>query len=557
AKNLLFTGDYDTFNEIIRIIESEIKYSKWVGAEYGYGYKHIPTGFSNREMGGRGIMYDNSFHHRVDGVNNTLSYGLGYAAAFAEWAVYVADTKYAFSNEKSAQLIDYFLDGICKTAVFGKYPDAGAKNRSISRKGTLHAYDADLPEKLLVVSDYRKDELQEIVDIREKGIKPTTSHATFFWHSEHFSYQRPGWFTSVRMYSQRNHNMEWPYNSEGFLNHHRGDGVNHISVTGDEYYNIWPVYDYQKIPGTTVMQKAGLPEPNAVQKLGETDFVGAVTDGNYGAAAFDFKSPHDPLVARKAWFFFDTEYVCLGAGISCKEDDLPVVTTLNQCLLRDDVTVSFGNQKRILERGESEYNDVDWVFQDGVGYVFPEPASVHIKNDKASGSWWRINKQTDSPKEKITLDVFKIWLDHGKRASNEKYEYIVVPATTKDQLNESKKNIQILSNTPYIQAVKQNELNMYQAVFYKAGEVEINNNFKLVADNPGIVMLKMNGSNVEKISVADPNRELKNFCFSISERLENPGQYLNAVWDKKEKLTHITIRLPQGNYAGGSVTIEL
>ena len=557
AKNCLFMGDYEKFNEIVRIIESEIKYSKWVGAEYGYGYRHIPTGFSNRKMGGRGIQYDNSFHHRVDGVNNTLSYGLGYAAAFAEWAVYVADTKYAFSNEKSAQLIDYFLDGICKTAVFGKYPDAGAKNRSISRVGTLHPYNATLPEKLLVISDYRNKELQEIVDIRKKSIKPTTSHATFFWDSEHFSYQRPDWFTSVRMYSTRNHNMEVPYNSEGLFNHHRGDGVNHISVTGDEYYNIWPVYDYQKIPGTTVMQKQQMPEPREIQKLGETDFVGAVTDGIYGAAAFDFKSPHDPLIARKAWFFFDDEYVCLGAGISCKEDDLPVVTTLNQCLLRDDVTISSNNNKTIIEKGENEYNDVDWVFHDGIGYVFPETVSVHIKNSEASGSWWRINKQSDSPKEEITLDVFKIWLDHGNRPSDEKYEYIVVPAASANKLAESKKNVEIIANSPYLQAVKQNKLQMFQAVFYKAGEVEINDDFKLVTDNPGIVMLKMNGDKVEKISVADPNREMKQFHLSISEKIDNPGEYLNAVWDENEKLTHITILLPQGNYAGDSVTIKL
>ena len=559
AKNSLFTGDYETFNNIVRIIESEIKYSDWVGATYGYGYRHIPTGFSNRKMGGRGIMYDNSFHHRVDGVNNTLSYGLGYAAAFAEWAVYVADTRYAFSNEKSAQLIDYFLDGICKTAVFGKYPDAGAKNRSISREGTLHAYNTDLPEKLLVISDYRNKELQEIAAIRKEGIKPTTSHATFYYHSEHFSFQRPDWFTSVRMYSTRNHNMEQPYNSEGLFNHHRGDGVNHISVTGDEYYNIWPVYDYQKIPGTTVMQKPEMPSPREIQKLGDTKFVGAVTDGKYGAVAFDFKSPHDPLIARKSWFLFDNEYVCLGTGISCPNDDLPVVTTLNQCLLRDDVTVSSGNISSVIEKGEKEYTNVDWVFQDGIGYSFPESVTVNIKNDEASGSWWRINKQSDSPKDEISLDVFKLWLDHGERASEETYEYIVVPATTVEQMKErnSVSNIKIIANTPEVQAVMNNELELCQVVFYEAGEVEITKGYKLVSDHPGIVMIKMNGNKISKISVTDPTRELDNYHLSVSEKITNPGQYLEAAWDEKQKMTDITIRLPRKNYRGASVTINL
>ncbi|MCF6332852.1 MAG: hypothetical protein L3J11_06170, partial [Draconibacterium sp.] len=388
--------------------------------------RHIATGFSNREAGGRGIQYDNSFHHRVDGVNNTLSYGLGYADAFVEWALYTNGTQYSFSEEKLDQLINYFLDGICKMAVFGKYPDAGAKNRSISREGTLHAYSAKTAERLLLTTDYRKNELQEIADIRNKGTKPTLSHATFFWNTEHFTFQRPNFFTSVRMYSTRNYNMEQPYNSEGLLNHYRGDGANHISRTGDEYYDIWPVYDYQKIPGTTIMQKPELPAPNEIQKLGLTGFVGAVTDGKYATAAFDFRSPHDPLIARKSWFFFDDEYVCLGAGISCKTN-LPVVTTLNQCLLRGDVTISSENKKSVIGKGENKFDNVDWVFQDGVGYVFPKPTTVNIKNSEATGSWWRINKQTNSPKEEISLDVFKLWLNHSERPSEETYEYIIVP----------------------------------------------------------------------------------------------------------------------------------
>ena len=560
AKNCLFLGDDEKFNEVVRIIESEIKYSEWVGAIYGYSFRYIPTGFSNRKMGGRGIMYDNSFHHRVDGVNNTLSYGLGYAAAFAEWAVYTSDTKFAFSQEQLAKLVDYFLDGICKTAVFGKYPDAGAKNRSISRKGALKPYSSTLPEKLLQTTDYRKDELREIVDIRKNNAKPTRSHATFYWHSEHFSIQRPDWFTSVRLYSTRTHNMEQPYNSEGFYNHHRGDGTNHISISGDEYEDIATVMDYQKIPGTTVTQKTVMPENKEVklQKLGLTDFVGAVTDGLYGAVAFDFKSPHDPLIARKSWFFFDEAYVCLGAGISCKSRDLPVATTLNQCLLRSDVTVSSGGNNTVIGRGEKEYQNVDWIYQDMVGYVFPEPTTVNIKTDEATGSWWRINRQTDSPKDEIKLDVFKVWLDHGKRASDETYEYIVVPATSTESLKKytSRGNITILSNTPEIQAVVHKELGIVQTVFYKTGEVELSSGLKLKSDSPGIVMVKINNGKVVEISVSDPNRELGRMNLSISAKVESNDKNIIAEWDGEASSSRISIALPQGVYTGKSVTIS-
>jgi chondroitin AC lyase len=558
AKNLLFLGDKETFNKVIRVIESEIKFSEWVGAIYGYGFRFIPSGFANRDMGGRGIQYDYSFHHRVDGVNNTLSYGTGYASAFIEWAAYVGGTEYAFADEPIKRLVDYYLDGICKHLVFGKYPDPGAKNRSISREGALNPYSSADVDKLLTTTDYRWQELNQIKFIRENHSRPTLSHATFYWSTEHFTVQRPAWFTSVRMYSTRNYNMEVGYNSEGLKNHHRGDGTNHISRTGDEYYDIAPVFDYQKIPGTTIMQKENMPAPGEIQKLGLTSFVGAVTDGKYGTAAFDFRSPHDPLIARKAWFFFDDEYVCLGAGISCREN-LPVATALNQCLLRGDVIVSSANNKSLVPQGEKELQNVDWIFHDGIGYVFPEPVTVGLKNSVAAGSWWDINKQSDSPKDEVKIDVFKLWLNHGKRPSDAKYQYILVPATSTEKLeqNISKANIEILVNSPELQVVKNKALQICQAVFYKAGEIQVSEKIKLISDNPGIVMLKMNGDKITEISVADPNRELGRFHLSISDRFEKGNNNFTAVWNEKVGVSEISINLPRGNYAGKSVTIEL
>lgn len=128
--------------------------------------------------------------------------------------------------------------------------------------------------------------------------------------------------------------MEMPYNGPGKPTHHRADGTNYLVLKGNEYHNIWPVYDWQKISGTTVLQKPALPGPEEIQKEGLTRFVGAVTDDLYGAVVFDFKSPHDMVEAKKSWFFFDEEYVCLGTDIR-SESKLRVATTVNQVLLKE------------------------------------------------------------------------------------------------------------------------------------------------------------------------------------------------------------------------------
>jgi len=535
AKNLLFNQNEGRFKEIAELIESEIKFTN-----------------------DRGMQYDYSFHHRHDDVNNTLSYGLQYANVFAEWAAYVAGTQYAFSDDQLEHLIDYYLDGICKMMVFGKYPDLGAKNRSISRKGTLRPRGTESLEDLLKTSDYRNQELKKIIQVRKGEAEPTRSYSSFFWHSEYYSHQRPGWFASVRMFSTRNHNMEVPYNSEGLKNHHLGDGSNFIYTAGNEYFNIFPVFDWQKIPGATVMQKPELPSPDEIQKPGLTDFAGGVTDGHYGAVAFDFKSPHDPLEAKKSWFFFEDEYVCLGAGINSRSSR-PIVTTVNQCLLKGEVTAMVDDQKSEITPGSHEFQNTQWVFHNGVGYLFPESTGINLSNHTQTGSWYEISQQTDTPKDKVTKDVFKLWLEHGNRPQQEKYQYIVLPATTVQELENStvNRNIEVLANTPEKQAVKNNESGIFQVAFYKAGEIQITPEMKLISDTPGMIMLKINGDEITEITVADPNRELRKIHFSVSTRIEKSGENFKAVWDEEEKVSDIAVELPQGVYAGESVTIEL
>jgi chondroitin AC lyase len=533
AKTLLFTRDEVQFNEVIRVIEGEIKFSTE-----------------------RGMQYDYSFHHRVDRVNNTLSYGLGYADAFAEWAAFVSGTKYQFSVKPLQQLVDYYLDGICKMMIYGKYENPGAQNRDITRADAQRAFGTASLERLLKATDYRKNEMEEIIRIRRGEASPKLSHSTFFWQSEHFTFQRPDFFTSVRMYSNRDYNMEWPYNGEGLMNHHRGDGTNYISRTGFEYDELSPVCDWQKIPGTTVVQKPILPSENEIQKKGLTEFVGAVTDGKYGAVAFDFKSPHDPLEAKKAWFFFDHEYVCLGAGIN-SESKLPVATTLNQCLLKGEVVVMNASQSETLKNGEHQFDQVKWVFHDGTGYLFPLTSKVVVSNQAQTGSWFIANHQSDTPKEEVKKDVFKLWIDHGTQPADASYQYMVVPSTTRKEMeSQSDRPITVLANTTAVQAVVNRELNISELVFYSSGNIQVSPELIIGIDSPGLVMVQTDGSNLKSITVADPSRKLGKIHVSISGKIEANGTNYRSFWNKEKGVSELAIDLPQTVYAGKSVTIE-
>ncbi len=538
AKNLLFLGNHEEFDKIIRLIEGEVKFS----------------------TGSRGMQHDYSFHHRTDRVNNTTSYGYGkYANAFGEWSAYVAGTRYAFSKEKINQLVDYYLDGIYKQMVYGIYTDVSVKNRSITSKGSFEPHGIEEIERLLLSTDYRKEELEEIMKLRQGEIKPSRSFCKFFWQTEHFVFQRPGFYTTVRMFSTRNRNMEEPYNGPGKPTHHRADGTNHLLLRGDEYHNIWPVFDWQKVPGTTILQKPALPSPEAIQKDGLTDFVGAVTDGLYGAVAFDFISPHDQVKAKKSWFFFDEEYVALGSAISAQQN-LPVATTVNQTLMRSEVEVSAGGMVQTLPCGNREMNNVEWVHHNQTGYIFPGKATVQLFNQTAEGRWSDITDQKNISKELVKEDVFLLWLNHGNRPDNGSYQYIVIPVTTAEALAVSAKEnrgIEILSNTPKIQGVMNHRQGICQIAFYEAGKVDIAPGLTVSADSPGMVMLQLRDHRMVKITVADPSRKLVQLNVALSGVYQASGTEYKATPDATGNQTRFTIDLPQDVYAGKSVVIEL
>lgn len=190
--------------------------------------------------------------------------------------------------------------------------------------------------------------------------------------------------------------------------------------------------------------------------------------------------------------------------------------------------------------------------------VFPEAQKVNLSNQAQTGSWFKINRQSDSHKEEISKDVFKLWIDHGTQPQNASYQYIVVPSTTEKEMeNQAGRNIEILSNTSEIQAIKHSGLNICQIVFYTSGEIQVSQNLKVEMDSPGVVMVKTKGSEIQQISVADPSRKLGKIHLTLTGRFEKSGTNFKSVWNKEKEISEIAVDLPQTVYAGKSVTIEL
>ncbi|MBD3626782.1 MAG: chondroitin lyase [Cyclobacterium sp.] len=537
AKNMLFMENKEAFDDVIAIIANEIKFS----------------------TGERGIQHDYSFHHRVDRVNNTTSYGYGkYANAFGEWADYVAGTSYAFDKDRINQLVDYYLDGVYKQLVYGIYEDISVKNRSISNQSQFQPRGTLEIERLLRSTDYRQEELEEILSLRKGESSPSLSFAKFFWQTEHFVLQRPDFYTTVRMFSTRNRNMEKPYNGPGKTTHHRADGTNYLLLKGNEYQDIWPVYDWQKISGTTILQKPELPSPEDIQMDGLTEFVGAAEDGYFGAVGFDFISPHDSTMAKKGWFFFDRMYVCLGAGIT-SEKQYPVASTIDQVLLRAPIRVKEqGTTVRQLPEGEHNLEGLEWLYHDGVGYWFPEDAALIVRNQEESGAWADITDQKNVSTKIIREKVLTAYFNHGVRPQKGSYAYAVLPRTTTDELaSMAQSGLRVLSNDMLLQAVYHPGLEQTQAVFYQKGTLSMADGSSVAVDHPGIILIKKNQESIQSLTVADPTRRRDQFLINLPGRYKNTTGEVSTKYNRSANTTQILIDLPQGVYAGKSVSLDL
>lgn len=88
-------------------------------------------------------------------------------------------------------------------------------------------------------------------------------------------------------------------------------------------------------PGVTAPQMNKIPmAQSSWQTRGTSTFAGGVSDSIYGASAYSYRDDYADIntKAKKAWFFFDEEVVCLGAGISSTSPE-DIFTTVNQSLL--------------------------------------------------------------------------------------------------------------------------------------------------------------------------------------------------------------------------------
>ena len=219
--------------------------------------------------GGEGIQRDLSFQqHRLNGKLNYYSghYGLLSAKDTAQLMRWAAGTDFAFGSAAADQELRFLLDHL-QWLTRGDTFDVASMGRMVTSHYALINAPATLRNALvdMLPLGHRTDELAAAIERYEAGASDANalSGHKSLWRSDAVAYQRPELMATLRMISSRTLRPETAagQNTRGFF---EGDGFTLFVQDGDELggrgeQDIFPVWDWQRVPGTTVQHNGSIP----------------------------------------------------------------------------------------------------------------------------------------------------------------------------------------------------------------------------------------------------------------------------------------------------------
>ena len=459
-------------------------------------------------------------------------YGVDILDCLLQTAVCVKGTEFEMSEEKVAFLRNYILNTY--SIVFrGNTMNWSCSGRYISRfdfldkVNTTSFIDKMIELDHLYESEYIKIKRRLLgASSPSSGIDPYHAH---FFRGDYTVHVRPSYSFSTRIVSSRTARQEYA-NGENNLCYFLSDGATEIKLSGNEYRNIMPFWDWNMIPGVTAPIMNKIPKAPQYITYGTSEFVGGVSDSIYGCSAYQYYDEFNDINtgAFKGYFFFDDEVVCLGANIFSNHDD--VQTTINQCWGKESYSVGNGFDTENYNGNTSlkVYDkNINWVLHDGIGYYFPEKQQVSVSNMSKTGNWrWISTAQED---KELTGKVFSISLNHPPYVKEGKYSYIVIPNSTESSLYSYQKDnqVEILANTDSVQVVRHNGLHVIECIFYKACQFS-HSTFMINASHPCALIIKDFDESV-MIHVADPSQSKS--LISIGVKLDDMADMVYGNFD--------------------------
>ncbi|CAF3794056.1 unnamed protein product [Adineta steineri] len=422
-------------------------------------------------VGGQGIQNDWSYHFHGTQLL-PASYGQDWALAIIIFVLCTENTQYELNQQQIIIFAKFLIEGDA-WMIQDNLWDWQVEGRAIDRAGTNFAtLEFELKSNWirslaqLVELDNLKIELSNFAD--RLDIKPNAIPLIgnkHFYTSDYQVHRRMNWTSTIKMQSIRTQPTEC-INYENQKGEHLGQGVLNIYTTNvADYQEIFPLLDWQAINGITV--EHDIPIESCIR--GEfnwikLNFVGGVSDGNYGLAIMD-TATHN-LTAKRSWHFYDDAIIALASNLTITTKNTVWTTLVSRLLLKGNVTIGFFNGHIIS-------------LIDGINYSFPYTSNqsenvqwIHIGESKivyllqkqylystigAEVSTKTASYNTIGPyNDTVTKRTVTVWIDHGLGPYTRDYNYMILPNVNIESISdlikryENEQIFSCISNKDYI-----------------------------------------------------------------------------------------------------------
>ena len=467
--------------------------------------------------GVEGIKDDWCFHQH--GAQQQFgNYGLSFVSGMSFFSGLFSGTSLAF-DDKQLSILSTLIDKGYRWVIWKGMMDVNALGRQLFHHAPVHK----ALSLAFAASELGGGESDECVAVatallRDNYPAPAVNVLTghkHFWQSDYTIHRRPHWMTSVKMASDRVVGVEM-MNGDNMKGFYMADGATYLYQNGDEYLDIFPLWDWRQLPGVTTFRSDGpMPVIQKYHPRNAVSFVGGISNGVQGVSAMEINRAG--IKVRKSWIFMNDYVLCLGTGIQA-DSNLVVTTTLEQCHRKGDLKVLQNGIWNQISNQWYAVSSEQRFFHNNVGYItWGDSTSCVAEVAQRSGRWHDV-MQMYRP-QSVTGDVVSIYLEHGVSPKDKKYQYLILPAVSETAVkNFNLSSIRVLHNDEGAQVVYLKEEKMYCITAYQPISFILTSGCPLDIYTPGIYMLREEGGNCN-IWCTDPtqDRDIINLKFNSKE----------------------------------------
>jgi chondroitin AC lyase len=442
-----------------------------------------------------GVQPDYSFHQ-----HGALSYAFGYGKDFslsAAQLLYTAHrTKFSLPDEKSKLISAFILDGQ-RWCSYRNMLEYTAMGREIARTFNMLKVIAKAAELMSKIDLDRKvdllayaHQLYKTTDAYVKNPEPNLVQGNRYFPRIDFMVQQGNNFMmSVKAVSKGLKSTETG-NLENLKGYHLSRGTQFIVRRGDEYEGIFPLWDWEKIPGS-LCEQTGEPLPRyhwSEGAEGNTDFVLGVSNGKAGCFTYEYDK--DSISALRSWFFFENAMAMLVSDLNFNRPN-PVFQSVNQSFAAGDIYI---NAKK-LKADDYANTRIKRVWHDSVAYYFDaRPFKVSVQSKLHRGSWFDINHSESD--EVIEKEVFTIGVDAGRSLEKGAFACAIVPGAGVKSHNP----LEVLQNSAQQQVVYDKNSQILQFVAFEPCELQLPwRRMILTITQPGVGVIQQNENQLEVV----------------------------------------------------------